>query len=47
MKETIDKIKWRSTEQEKILAYDVPHKGLISKLYKELTKLNHITKANY
>ena len=35
--ETIDKMKRRSTEWEKILANDMTNKGLISNIYKQLT----------
>ena len=40
MKETISKTKRQPTEQEKIFANDISDKGLVSKIYKELTKLN-------
>ena len=40
MKEIINKMKRPPTEQEKIFANDVSNKGLISKIYKELIKLN-------
>ena len=39
-KETISKTKRQPTEWEKIFASDISDKGLISKIYKELTKLN-------
>uniref|UniRef100_A0A667I0P3 Uncharacterized protein n=1 Tax=Lynx canadensis TaxID=61383 RepID=A0A667I0P3_LYNCA len=39
-KETISKTKRQPTEWEKIFANDVSDKGLASKIYKELTKLN-------
>ena len=39
-KETINKTKRKPTEWEKICANDISHKGLVSKIYKELTKLN-------
>ena len=39
-KETINKTKRQSTEWEKIFANDISDKGLISKIYKEFTKLN-------
>ena len=38
-KENIDQIKRQPTEWENVFA-DIPDKGLISKMYKELTKLN-------
>lgn len=34
---TINKTKRQTTEWEKIFASDLPDKGLISKIYKELT----------
>ena len=39
-KETINKTKRQPTEWEKIFASDISDKGLESKIYKELTKLN-------
>ena len=39
-KETISKTKRQRTEWEKIFANDISDKGLISKIYKELLKLN-------
>ena len=39
-KETVDKTKRQPTEWEKIFANDVSDKGLVSKIYKELIKLN-------
>ena len=39
-KETINKTKRQQMEWEKISAYDTLNKGLIFKIYKELTKLN-------
>ena len=39
-KETISKTKRQSTEWEKIFANDISDKGLVSKIYKELIKLN-------
>ena len=39
-KETDNKTKRQPTEQEKIFANDITGKGLISKIYKELLKLN-------
>ena len=40
MKETINKTKREPTEWEKIFANDKSDKGLVSKIYKELLKLN-------
>ena len=39
-KETVNKTKRQPTEWEKIFANDTTDKGLISKIYKELLKLN-------
>ena len=39
-KETISKTKRQPTEWEKIFANDISDKGLVSKIYKELFKLN-------
>ena len=39
-KETVNKIKRQPTEWEKIFANDMSDKGLVSKIYKELIKLN-------
>ena len=39
-KETISKTKRQLTEWEKIFANDIADKGLVSKIYKELIKLN-------
>ena len=39
-KETINKTKRQPTEWEKIFANDIPDKGLVSKIFKELIKLN-------
>ena len=39
-KETISKTKRQLTEWEKIFASDISGKGLVSKMYKELIKLN-------
>ena len=39
-KETISKTKRWPTEWEKIFANDISDKGLVSKIYKELIKLN-------
>ena len=40
VKETISKTKRQPTEWEKIFANDMSDKGLVSKMYKELMKLN-------
>ena len=39
-KETINKTKRQPVEWEKILANDISGKGLVSKIYKELIKVN-------
>ena len=39
-KETINKTKKQPMEWKKIFANDISDKGLVSKIYKELTKLN-------
>ena len=39
-KETINKMKRQPTEWQKIFANEVTDKGLISKIYKQLTQLN-------
>ena len=39
-KETIKKTKRQPTEWEKIFTNDISDKGLVSKIYKELTKLH-------
>ena len=39
-KETINKMKRQPTEWEKIFASEVTDRGLISKIYKQLTKFN-------
>ena len=44
-KETINKTKRQPTEREKIFANDISDKRLVSKIYKELTKL-HTPKTN-
>ena len=40
VKETISKTKSQPTEWKKIFANDISDKGLVSKIYKELIKLN-------
>ena len=40
MKETISKLKKQPSEWEKIIANEETDKGLISKIYKQLLKLN-------
>ena len=40
-KETIDKTKRQPTEWEKIFANNISDKGIVSKIYKELTKTPH------
>ena len=40
VKETINKIKRQPTEWRKIFANDISDKGLVSKIYKEIIKLN-------
>ena len=42
VKETINKMKRQPTEWEKIFANDVTHKGIVSKIYKQLMMLNSI-----
>ena len=39
-KETINKMKRQSTEWEKIFVNDITDKGFVSKIYKQLIKLN-------
>ena len=39
-KDTVNKTKRQPTEWEKIFANDISDKGLVSKIYKELIKLN-------
>ena len=39
-KETINKTKWQPTEWEKISANDISDKELVTKIYRELIKLN-------
>ena len=46
VKETISKTKRQLTEWEKIFANDISDKGLVSRIYKELIKLN-TQKTNY
>ena len=46
MKETIDKTKRQLTEWEKIFANDISDKGLVSKIYEVLTKLNTALKTS-
>ena len=46
VKETINKMKRQPIEWEKIFANHVSNKGLISKIYKELTQLNSKRKKN-
>ena len=46
VKETINKTKRPPTEWEKTFANNIPSKGLISKIYKELIQL-HIKKINH
>ena len=45
-KETIDKMKRQPTEWKKIFANDMTDKGLISKIYRQLTQFN-IKKINH
>ena len=45
-KETINKTKRQSTDWEKIFANDVTDKGLVSKTYKQLMRLNIIKTNN-
>ena len=40
IKETISKVKKQPSEWEKIIANEETHKGLISKIYKQLLQLN-------
>ena len=39
-KETVSKVKRQPSEWEKIIANEATDKGLISKIYKQLTQLN-------
>ena len=45
-KETISKVKRQPSEWEKIIANETTDKGLISKIYKQLTQLNTIKTNN-
>ena len=45
-KETINKMKRQPTDWEKIFANDVTDKGLVSKTYKQLMRLNIIKTNN-
>ena len=45
-KETINKMKRQPTNWEKIFANDVTDKGLVSKIYEQLTRLNIIKTNN-
>ena len=45
-KETINKMKRQPTEWEEIFANDVTNKGLVSKIYKQLTRFNIIKRNN-
>ena len=45
-KETINEMKRQSTDWEKIFANDVMHKGLVSKIYKQLMMLNRLKTNN-
>ena len=45
-KETISKSKRQLTEWEKIFANDISEKGLVTKIYKQLIKLNTQKTAN-
>ena len=45
-KETLNKIKRQPIEWEKIFANEITDKGLISKIYKHLLKLNEETRQN-
>ena len=40
VKETVSKVKKQPSEREKIIANETTNKGLISKIYKQLTQLN-------
>ena len=46
VKETVNKTKRQPTEWKKIFANDISDKGLVSKIYKELTKLDTPKKTN-
>ena len=45
-KETINKMKRQLTDWEKIFANNVTDKGLVSKIYKQLMRLNSIKTNN-
>ena len=45
-KETVNKTKRQPTEWKKIFANDIPDKGLVSKIYEELIKLNNQRTTN-
>ena len=45
-KETINKTKRQPSKWEKIFANDISDKGLVSKIYKELLKLNTNSRTN-
>ena len=45
-KETISKVKRQLSEWEKVIANEITDKGLISKIYKQLKRLN-TRKTNY
>ena len=40
LKATVGRIKIKATDWKKLLAYHISDKGLLSKIYKELSKLN-------
>ena len=45
-KETVNKTQRQSTEWEKIFANNISYKRLVSKIYRELIKLNTLKKTN-